>query len=106
CDIVPVASPGRVVRGSVRQGRQGKAGIREANLLSFVAQHLVRGLNHLPFVLAHGLSTRFLNAILDDDLVNFSHVGTVTSPRRVEKFGLGSRGLFEGLFVLFSYLNV
>ena len=45
--------------------------------LGVVAEHLVCRLNHHTFVFGHGLATRLLDAMLNDELVNFSHVGTV-----------------------------
>jgi hypothetical protein len=51
-------------------------------------------------VFGQRLSARFLDAILDDELVNLGHSGTVAAGVDVGKFGLGSRKLFEGYLLL------
>ena len=82
------------------KGCQGKAGIREADLFGVVAENLIGCLDHLALVFSQRLSARFLDAILDDELVNLGHVGTVTAGVDVGKLGLGSRKLFEGYLIL------
>ena len=39
-----------------------------------VAEHLISRFDHHPFVFGHGLSTCFLDAMLNDELVNLGHI--------------------------------
>ena len=77
--------------------RQREAAVGEAHALGIVAEHLVCRLNHHTFVFGGGLATRLLDAMLNDELVNFSHVGTV--PIRSARRNLGDyvRKLLEGI---------
>ena len=61
----------------VGQGRQCKAAVGEAHAFGIVAEHLVCRFNHHAFVFGDGLATSLLDAMLNDELVNFGHVGTV-----------------------------
>ena len=71
------------------EGCQGKTGIREADLFGVVAENLIGCLDHLALVFGQRLSARFLDAILDDELVNLGHIGTVAAGIDVGKFELG-----------------
>ena len=71
------APPCRALLWFVGERRQGKAAVGKAHPLGIVREHLVCRFNHHTFMFGDGLSARLLNAVLDDELVNFSHVGTV-----------------------------
>ena len=93
-------APGRFGLGTMGEGCQGETGIGEADPFGVVAENLIGCLDHLALVFSQRLSARFLDAILDDELVNLGHVGTVTAGIDVGNFGLGSRKLFEGYLIL------
>jgi hypothetical protein len=48
----------------------------------------------------HGLSARFLNAMLDDELMNLGHIGTVPIQRPFRNVGVCGRELLEEYLIL------
>ena len=80
--------------GAVGQTCQGEAGIGEADLLGVLAENLIGGLDHLALVLSQGLSACFLDAMLDDELVNLGHVGTMADwAAALQLWALGARAI-------------
>jgi hypothetical protein len=51
-------------------------------------------------MLGHGLSTGLFNAILDDEFMNLSHIGTVPITWAYRNLGVCSRELLEGYLIL------
>jgi hypothetical protein len=64
--VVAVTLPGQVGLRFMRQAGQGKPAVGEPHLFCVFTEHLKSRFNHHPFVFGHGLSARFLNAMLDD----------------------------------------
>ena len=67
--------PGRGTLRLMGEARQRKPAVGESHLFGIIAQDLISSLDYQAFVFGHGLATRFLDAILDDELVDLSHVG-------------------------------
>ena len=72
-----LTAPGGALLGLVWQGCQRKSAISEANPFGIVAEHLVSSLDHHALMLGNCLPASFLNALPDDELMNFGHVDTV-----------------------------
>jgi hypothetical protein len=72
-EVVALALPYQIGLRLMRQACQRKTAVGEAHPLGVVGKHLVGRFNHLPFVLGRGLPARFLNAILQDELMDLGH---------------------------------
>ena len=75
-EVVAFPAPGDFCLWLVGQRGQGETGVGEPNLFGIIAEDLVCRFNYLPFVFGQRLSARFLNAILDNESVDLSHVAT------------------------------
>ena len=87
----------------MRQAGQGETAVGEAHPLGVVAESTWYAASiTMPFVLGDGLPARFLDAMLQDELMNLGHVGTVPSSAAApQRWTLCAQAIRR--YLIFSY---